>query len=137
MDSNVLSLFFFLSVGAASLFTFLAVASYADSRRRERESYYRNDMLKKVVDSQSSAAAATIEYLREEQQSSALRQVQKKREGYSLGGMILSGVGISLMVFLCAMVHDKPAYLVGLIPLLIGMALLAQAYLPLPGNRIQ
>jgi Flp pilus assembly protein TadB len=122
-------LFFFLSVGAASLFAFLAVAAYTESRRRERESYYKNDMLKKIAESQSSAAAATIEYLREEQQAIAARRIQKQREGYSLGGLVTAAVGIGLMVFLRAIVHGESVYLVGMIPLLIGLALLAHVYL--------
>src|ERR1700744_2872224 len=95
-------LFLFLCVGAASLFAFLAVAAYSESRRRERESYYKNDMLKKIAESQSSAAVATIEYLREEQQASVLRRVQKQRESYSLGGLITAATGVGLMVFLHA-----------------------------------
>jgi Flp pilus assembly protein TadB len=122
-------MFFFLSVGAASLFAFLAVAAFAESRRHERESYYKNDMLKKIAESQSSAAVATIEYLREEQQAVAARRIQKRREGYSLGGSITLAVGIGLMVFLHAIAHDAPVYLVGLIPLLVGVSLLAHAYL--------
>jgi Flp pilus assembly protein TadB len=122
-------LFFFLSVGTASLFGFLAVASWSESRRRERESYYKNDMLKKIAESQSSAAVATIEYLRDEQKAAALRNAQKKREEYSLFGLITAAIGIGLMVFLRAIVHDEPVYLVGMMPLLIGLALLAHAYL--------
>ena len=40
----------FLSVGAASLFGFLAVAAWSEARRQERESYYKNDMLKKLAE---------------------------------------------------------------------------------------
>lgn len=122
-------LFLFLSVGAASLFAFLAVASFAESRRRERESYYKNDMLKKIAESQSSSAVATIEFLREEQQAAARRQARKQHESYSLGGLITGAIGVALMIFLRAIVHNQPVYLVGMIPLFIGLALLAHAYL--------
>lgn len=137
MEAGPFSMFLFLSVGAASLFAFLTVAAYTESRRRERESYYKNDMLKKIAESQSSSAVATIEYLREEQQASAIRKAQKQREGYSLGGLITAAVGIGLMVFLRAMVHNEPVYLIGMIPLLLGLALLAHAYLLPARNRAQ
>ena len=101
-------LFIFLSVGALSLFGFLAVASYSEARRQERDSYYRNDMLKKLAESQSPAAAAT------------------------LGGMINLAIGIGLLVFLHAVVRNTPAFYVGLIPGLIGVALLLYHYLLAP-----
>ncbi len=123
-------MFAFLSVGAVALFGFLAVAAWAGSRQQERESYYRNDMLKKIAESDTSSAAATIAYLQEKERSTEMKREAKKREGYSLGGLINIAVGISLMAFLTAIVHDNPAIgLVGLIPFLIGIALLVHAYL--------
>ena len=125
--------FSFLSVGAVALFGFLAVAAWAGSRQQERESYYRNDMLKKIAESDTSSAAATIAYLQEKERSTEMKREAKKREGYSLGGLINIAVGISLMAFLTAIVHDNPAIgLVGLIPFLIGIALLISAYLAVP-----
>ncbi|HEX3436926.1 MAG TPA: DUF6249 domain-containing protein [Pseudacidobacterium sp.] len=128
-------IFIFLSVGALSLFGFLAVASYSEARRQERDSYYKNDMLKKIAESQSSSAIQTLEYLREQEQSAAMRRAQKKHEGYVLGGLINIAVGIGLMVFLHAVTRDNPVFYVGMIPGLVGAALLAYAYLLMPPNR--
>jgi Domain of unknown function (DUF6249) len=125
-------IFLFLSVGAASLFGFLAVAAWSEARRQERESYYRNDMLKKLAEMQTSGAAAALEYLNTERQAAAIRRVQKQREGFALGGLINAAVGIGLMVFLRAIVHDEPVFYVGLIPTLIGIALLIYTYLLAP-----
>jgi hypothetical protein len=121
-------LFAFLSVGAAALFGFLAVAAYSEARRQERESYYKSDMLKKLAEMQTSGAAAALEYLREQQQAKLAGQAEKKREGYLLGGLITSAVGIGLMIFLRAIVHAEPVYLVGLIPTLIGVSMLVYIY---------
>jgi hypothetical protein len=121
-------LFAFLSVGAASLFGFLAVAAYSEARRQERESYYKSDMLKKLAEMQTSGAAAALEYLREQQQARLAGQAEKKREGYLLGGLMTSAVGIGLMIFLRAIVHAEPVYLVGLIPTFIGVAMLVYIY---------
>jgi hypothetical protein len=125
-------IFLFLSVGAASLFGFLAVAAWSEARRQERESYYKNDMLKKLAEMQTSGAAAALEYLNTERQAAAIRRVQKQREGFALGGLINAAVGIGLMVFLRAIVHDEPVFYVGLIPTLIGVALLIYTYLLAP-----
>ena len=125
--------FLFLSVGAVALFGFLAVAAWAGSRQTERESYYRNDMLKKLAESDTNSAVATLAYLQEKERASEAKSEAKKREGYLVGGLVNMGIGIGLMAFLGAIAHDKPAVgLVGLIPFLIGVALLISAYLAVP-----
>jgi hypothetical protein len=124
--------FIFLAVGAASLFSFLAVAAWAGSRQQERESYYKNDMLKKLAESQTPGAVATLEYLNEEQRAKRGREEEKKREGFILGGLINTAVGLALMAFLGAITHARPVYLVGLIPLSVGIALLVYVYLLVP-----
>ncbi len=124
------SVFMFLSVGAVALFSFIAVASWADARRREREAYYRSETLKKIAESQATGAASALEYLREDDR---LKR-QRAREGQKLGGLITMAVGIGLMAFLWAVSDksDKGAFLVGLIPFLIGVALMIHAFLLAP-----
>jgi hypothetical protein len=116
-------LFIFLGLGAIALFSFLAVATFADSRRRERESYYKNEAIKKVAESQGGEAALAC--IREEKSISRRREI----EGIRLGGMICSGVGIGLMVFLHQIAQNEPVFWVGLIPLLVGVALVAHSYM--------
>ncbi len=125
-------IFIFLSVGAASLFGFLAVAAYSEARRQERESYYKSDMLKRLAEMQTSGALTALEYLREQQQAKLVKQAEQKREGYALGGLITSFVGIGLMIFLWEIVLSTPVYLVGLIPTLIGVAMLIYIYVLAP-----
>ena len=108
-------LFLFLSVASVALFSFVAVATWAAERRREREAYYRSEMLKKIAESQTGGAAGALELLREEEKIAARR----RREGQKLGGLITAGVGRN---------DPEPAYLMGLIPLLIGVALMIYAY---------
>jgi Domain of unknown function (DUF6249) len=118
----------FLAVGAIALFLFLAVASWSDARRREREAYYKSEALKKLAEMQGAGATAALEIMREEDRIAERR----RREGLRLGGLITLAVGIGMMVFLRAVEHSEPAYLVGLIPLLIGVALLAYSYILAP-----
>ena len=124
--------FLFLAVGAVALFGFLAVAAWSGTRAQERESYYKNDMLKKLAESDTQSAAATLAYLREKERAAEARSETKKREGYLVGGLVNMGIGIGLMAFLAEISHDRALGLVGLIPFLIGVALLISAYLAVP-----
>ena len=116
-------------VGSIALFSFLAVAAWADARRKEREVYYTSATLKKIAETSGDGAKAGMDMLHEQEHNFMLR----RRDGQRLGGLITLAVGIGVMVFLKAIVHDEPAaYLVGLIPLLIGVALLVYAYVLAP-----
>lgn len=119
-------------VGSIALFSFLAVASWSDSRRKERESYYTSEALKKISESSGEASKSALEYLREQNRNAARRRV----EGLKLGGLITTAVGIGTMIFLHAVAKDDPgAYLVGIIPLLIGLALLIYVFMMAPKQQ--
>lgn len=112
-----------------AVFSFLAIVSWSDARRREREAYYKSDMVKKVAESQGTGANAAIEFLREQEQIGNRR----RRDGLRLGGLITAVVGIGLMILLGALAQDKSlgipqgTYLAGLIPLFVGLVLLVHA----------
>jgi hypothetical protein len=109
-------------VGSIALFSFLSVAAWSDARRKEREEYYRNETLKKIAESSGEGAKAAIELLREQNNSATRR----RREGMKLGGLITAVVGLGVMILLHGIVDrgEGPIYLVGVIPLLVGLALL-------------
>jgi Domain of unknown function (DUF6249) len=128
-DGYPLFMFMFMSVASAALFSFLAVASWSDSRRREREAFYTSETLKKVAESPAPGGNIALEYLREQEK----RAERRRREGIKLGGQVTSAVGVGLMIFLKALVKDQePVYLCGLIPLFIGVALLGYSYFLAP-----
>ena len=119
-------------VGSVALFSFLAVNAWADARRKEREAYYTSETLKKIAETSGEGAKAAMDMLHEQERNFMLR----RRDGQRLGGLMTLAVGIGLMVFLKAIVHDEPAvFLVGLIPLLIGTALLLYAYVLAPKRQ--
>jgi hypothetical protein len=119
MDAAV-ALWEFLSIGAVALFSFLAIASWSESRRREREAYYKSEAIRKLADATPEIAASALDFLREQERIDK----ERVRAQIKIGGLVTCGVGIGIMVFLAALIRDAPIYLCGLIPLLVGVALL-------------
>ena len=115
------------SIGFIALFSFLAVAKWSDNRRRERDAYYKSEMVRKAMEMPGATPATAQEFIRELQAIADHR----RRENLKLGGLITAAVGIGIIVFLIG----KPGpqiYTLGAIPLFIGGALLAYAYVLAP-----
>jgi hypothetical protein len=125
MNVFTLPMSLFLAVAASGMWAFIAVVSWADIRRKEREAYYRHETMKKISEMPGESGLAL---LREDERSTARR----RRENIKLGGLITSAVGVGLMIFLRAFDTQVAAYLVGLIPLLVGLALLTYSYVLAP-----
>jgi len=121
--------FLFASVFAIALFSYLSVAVWSRQRRHEREAYYRSETVKRIAESQSGGSAA-VEFLRENERIAERR----RREGQKLGGLITVAVGIGMTILVWGVNRGEPepVYLVGLIPVLIGLALLSYAYFLAP-----
>ena len=90
----------------------------------QAKAYYRAETIKKIADMQGAGADSVLTVLREEERISARRT----REGLKLAGFITGAVGLGLIICLRAIVPDMPVYLVGFIPALVGVALLAFGY---------
>lgn len=121
-------LWMFLSIGAVALFVvFIPLISYIDSRRKEREAFYKADTLRRMAESSGEGAQMALQMLREDDRMKAVKQ----REGLKIAGLINIGVGAGLSILLYSIAGhegDNP-YLVGLIPGLIGVAMLVYVYL--------
>ena len=115
-------------VGSIALFSFLAVASWSDARRKERETFYKSETLKKIAESSGEGARAAIELIREQEKNAAKRRF----EGMKLGGLITAVVGIGVMVLLHGLVQSEPVYLAGLIPFLVGVVLMLYGFFLAP-----
>jgi hypothetical protein len=111
-------------IEAIAVFGFLAVATWVNARRRERESYYRSEVLKKLAESGPDGSSAALEMFRDLQRTSA----RNRREAQRLGGLVLTAVGLGLMALLKGVASHEGAWLAGLIPALIGAALLIYSY---------
>ncbi len=115
-------------VGSIALFSFLGVASWSEARRKEREAYYTSETLKKIAESSGEGAKSALELLREKEKN----YIKRRLEGSKLGGLITAAVGLGIMALLRGIVQDEPVYLAGLIPLLIGVAMLTYAFVLAP-----
>jgi len=121
-------LWLFLSVGAVALFgIFIPTVTWIDSRRKEREAYYKAETLRRMVEGSAEGSKAAVEMMREEER---IKQI-KVREGLKIAGLINVGVGIALVIFLRSLLGSNQGtpYLCGLIPGFVGIAMLAYVYL--------
>ena len=119
-------LWMFLSIGAVALFVvFIPLVSWIDSRRREREAFYKADMMRRLAEAPGDGSRMALEILREEERQKAI----KAREGLKLGGLVNVGIGIGLGFMLYSLAGGSHGpYLVGLMVGLIGVALLLYVY---------
>ncbi len=124
---EAMALFGFLAVSAVVRFSFIAVVSWSDHRRRERESYYHNDMLKKLAESSGAGASAALELLRED----ARLRAPRKRQDMKVGGVVRRGGHRDYSLSACA--HPARPHLHGGHPALAhGFWFVRQLILP-PG----
>ncbi len=113
-------------------FCFLSVMIWSRERRREREAYYRHETLRKISDSQGTSSGVLLEILREEERIAG----RQRRESQKISGLVTIAAGVGLAVFLGIVDRNDrdPAYLVGVIPMLVGAAFLFYAYVLAPGE---
>ena len=128
-------LFLFLSVVMVSVFSFVSIAVWTEARRKEREAYYKAESTRRLAEMPAEAAQHVIAMLQEEQR---IRQAElrtkevKVIEGMKIGGLVNIAVGVALMFLIRGTSQENSAYLVGLIPGLIGVALLVYALFMVP-----
>jgi hypothetical protein len=114
----------FLSCGAVALFgIFLPITTWLESRRKEREAFYKAETLRRVSEGSGDAAKASIEFLREQSRIVRFHTL----EGLKIGGLIMTGIGIGVVVLLWFVAGPDLAAC-GLVPLLIGVAMLVYVY---------
>jgi hypothetical protein len=127
-DMSGIGVWLFLSVGAVALFViFIPTVHFIDSRRKEREAFYKAETIRRVAEASTDGARATVELLREQERVMLI----KTREGLKIGGVINIGVGVALLIFLRALAGANVS-LCGLIPGFIGVAMLVYVYVLAP-----
>jgi hypothetical protein len=120
-------LWLFLSIGTVALFVvFIPTVSWIDSRRKEREAFYKAETFRRIAESTSEGAKAAVDLLREESRRNQL----KTREGLKIGGVITLGVGLAmtLMILGQSSPNERGDAMVGLIPAFVGLAMLVYVF---------
>ena len=120
----------FMAVGAIALFgIFLPTATWLDHRQKEREAFYKAETMRRISEAPGDGSSAAVQLLREEERVKAI----KAREGLKIAGVINIGVGLGLIIFLRALLGThQSVYLCGLIPGLVGVAMIVYVYLMAP-----
>ncbi len=117
------------AIGAVAVFGYLAVHEWVESRRKEREAFYRSENLRRF--SESNQPDMLARFLAEEKAARHEMRVQQ-RESLRLGGLVTTMAGIGFGVTMAGIAPDHRLYLFGLIPFLVGLALLVYVYLLAP-----
>jgi Flp pilus assembly protein TadB len=114
-----------------AVFVFVAVVSWSDNRRKEREAFYRHETYRKMLEHAGEGPGA-VEQLMEKEE--ALRQ-RRRVDGMRLGGLITLATGIGIALFLYVLDRDdSPVWVAGVIPILIGLVLVYYGYFAMNAN---
>ena len=116
-------------IGIVAVFGWLAVHEWTESRRKEREAFYRSETLRRY--SESNQPDMLARFLAEEKATRHEMRVQQ-RESLRLGGLVAMVAGIGLGVMLAGIAPQQKFYLVGLVPFLVGLAILIYVNLLAP-----
>ena len=126
-----------------TVFTFVSIAVWSENRRRERETFHRHETYRRLLEGSGGNAGEVAALIRQHDEEERLRQDAKSAGGLKLGGLITTAVGIGIMVFLYSLLRndDRPIYLIGLIPLAVGLAISLYAFVlaptPEPPKRLE
>ena len=115
-----------METGAAvmlGLFAFLAVSAWASSQREQRELRYRYELYQRMVEHPGPVADEVRALIERDAERRQAAETADQRSG----GFVVLAVGIGLGTALYFLVPDKPVYLVGLVPGLVGVVLLMGA----------
>ncbi len=105
-----------------SVFAFISVVVWADNHRKERESFHQHQTYQKMLDSGSSADTV-VAFVQDQEDRQRRDQEREKIRGLRMGGVITTAVGVALTAFLFFIAPEEPVYLVGLMPLGVGLVL--------------
>ena len=113
-------------VAIVSTFVFVTFAVRFGTQQKEREAFYKAETLRRITESSGEGAKAAMDLLREEER---LKRI-KAREGLKIGGLVCvaAGIGLTILVLTLEGVHRGSPYMVGLIPGLVGVALLVYVF---------
>ena len=115
--------------------------AWADARKKEREAFYRSEVRKKLIEQWGGTNSEQLrELLRDDSRHSELRQLcdlahedrppdpRRRRERLLLAGLVTSALGAGLVIALNLMPTGSRIAYIGIVPILVGVALLIHAF---------
>ena len=114
------------AIAIICVFTFISIDTWSKNRLKEREEYYKNETYQKMLDGSPESAETVRQMIREEKMREEQRSRASQKQGLLMGGVITTVVGLGLGIFLFYVSpKGEPVFLVGVIPLLVGLVLTA------------
>ncbi len=107
-----------IAVTSTAFFTFLIFIVWLDGRQKERQAHYRDEMARKIAEAGDSGPV--LEFVHAIEKADAERARMKA----SVSGLVTMAAAAGLMIFLNQVAPSSAVYLVGLIPLFVGVVLL-------------
>ncbi len=131
MGSDMLAFWLFLAATIVATLTFITIVVWAENRRKERQEYYKFEFRKRLVEAGKMDAGSLASLMRYEHE---LGQRQG-RQKLLVAGFVILGTGVGIFVGLLFL--GGSVYMLGLIPVSIGLSMLAYGFLfaakPNPG----
>ena len=118
------SLYLFLAATMVAVFTFMSVAAWVTARSQERQSRDRAALLRSIAEQPSENARLVLDLVREQEARREQQSREREKRGMYQGGLILIAIGLALSLMMNTMAYNSGAWAVGLIPLVLGVALL-------------
>ena len=112
------------AVTMLGLFAFLTVSAWTSSRRAQREMELRYELYRLMVEHPGPEAEAVRALVAKDAQ----QRQEAARAGTGTGGLVVLAVGLGFGIFLYNFVPGKPAYLIALVPTLVGIAMLVSGF---------
>jgi hypothetical protein len=105
------------------VFAFLSIVVWVSAPSKERQARDRFALLKTLAEQPGENAARVLDLLQKEDKSRAAKRERDERRSWIDSGVILIAIGLGLTGMLMAL-GGRYDWSVGLIPLLLGIALL-------------
>jgi len=117
-------MFLFLAAIAVAVFAFLSIVTWVSAPAKERLARDRFALLKTLAEQQGENVTRVLEILQREDKERRQKQLRDERRNWIDGGVVLIAIGVGLGAMLAIVGSRAGEWSVGLIPFLLGLALL-------------
>lgn len=120
------------------LFTWISVTHWINARAAERRTRERYALFKHLSERPAESVQLVLEQLHQDD----ARELEREREkaavvwrGQNMGAAVTLAIGILLTLFLYYIAPNKPLWLIGLMPVMVGVILAVSGWLEKPKGQ--